>query len=495
MADLETKKTSELPVNSSPSASTTLVGVDNGETVQIPISKFVTKDENGDIVVHHVTTEDGIDCEGTIMVKEGYTVNFFSEDNSKRTSLRCDDSGKLTLDGKTVATVDDIPSGGSIGDTIRGIKDIEFEDQSGDIMANEDGLEVMSQFELQLRGGSIELDTPGSLWMRGDQTVLNGINSIGFLAGPNDESSLYANGNGIQITSPKTNINNVYGLSTKANGEGQPGQVLTQGNDGVYWANPSGGGSGSSNSIPFTYFTCYSNERTVRELLDQLSNEGFNTTDSITVIVTFSAMLSGTFLCNLNRYYGDYYGCEFTDLTNLKTYRFEGESRSLSLYDNLSGGSSEASMPRIRLSNWKYTEPVKFVMDDVHPDGEFIGEITFSICVQDGTVQEGDELQICALRKTYGKYKPRRFYDKTITAEDIENLAKQPYLQFTTTDIKPFYRTESGNNLLKKPKYIRIRRPIWGENKHGDWVEVNALFSNVVPVEIGLKYEDITQYE
>lgn len=158
-------------------------------------------------------------------------------------------------------------------------------------------------------------------------------------------------------------------------------------------------------------------------------------------------------------------------------------------------GGAGLSMPRIRLSNWKYTEPVKFVMDDVHPDGEFIGEITFSICVQDGTVQEGDELQICALRKTYGKYKPRRFYDKTITAEDIENLAKQPYLQFTTTDIKPFYRTESGNNLLKKPKYIRIRRPIWGENKHGDWVEVNALFSNVVPVEIGLKYEDITQYE
>lgn len=258
-----------------------------------------------------------------------------------------------------------------------------------------------------------------------------------------------------------------------------------------------GTSSGSSNSIHHTYFTCYSSERTVRELIDQLANEGVNTTDSITVIVTFSAMLSGTFLCDMSHYYGDYYGFKFTDLTNLKTYYFEGESRSLSLYDNLSngGGNSEATMPRIRLSNWKYTEPVKFVMDDVHPDGEFIGEITFSICVQDGTVQEGDELEICALRKTFGKYKLRQFSKKVITAEDIENLAKQPYLQITTTDIGPFYRTESGNNLLKKPKYIRIRRPIWGENKYGDWVEVNALFSNVVPVEIGLKYEDITQYE
>lgn len=303
-------KISELAVNRSPSASATLAGVDGGETVQIPItefvtkddngnvkiregskltfynkdesdycvleceengtlslngntvatlddipsdSNFVTKDENGDVTVNALKVDDGITCVGVLDVREGYSARFWSNDNSKNASLCCDDNGKLTLDGKEVATVDDIPSGGSIGDTIRGIKDIEFENQSGDIMANEDGLEVMSQFELQLRGGSIELDTLGSLWMRGDQTGLSGINSIEFLAGPNDESSLYANDNGIQITSPKTNINNVYGLSTKANGEGQPGQVLTQGNDGVYWANPSGGGSGGSPMTSITY--------------------------------------------------------------------------------------------------------------------------------------------------------------------------------------------------------------------------------------------------
>lgn len=50
------KKTSELTTNSSPSTSATLVGVDNGETVQIPITEFVTKDENGCV---HIRTKQG----------------------------------------------------------------------------------------------------------------------------------------------------------------------------------------------------------------------------------------------------------------------------------------------------------------------------------------------------------------------------------------------------------------------------------------------------
>jgi hypothetical protein len=50
------KKTSELTANSSPSTSATLVGVDNGETVQIPITEFVTKDENGGV---HIRTKQG----------------------------------------------------------------------------------------------------------------------------------------------------------------------------------------------------------------------------------------------------------------------------------------------------------------------------------------------------------------------------------------------------------------------------------------------------
>lgn len=151
-----------------------------------------------------------------------------------------------------------------------------------------------------------------------------------------------------------------------------------------------------------------------------------------------------------------------------------------------SSGGAGLSMPRIRLSNWEYITPA--VMINRYPP-EFEGEIKFSICVQDGVVQEGDELEICALRKTYGKYKLRQFSKKVITAEDIENLAKQPYIQIIT-EVKDFFRTDSAMEWNKKPKYIRIRRPIYKEDVEEP---VSAIFSNVVPVDIGLKYENMTQ--
>lgn len=609
-------------------------------------SAFVTKDENGNVTVESLQADDGIKCVGTLDVKEGYSARFWSNDNSKNASLRCDDNGKLSLNGNTVATLDDIPSGG-------------------------------------------------------------------------------------------------------------------------------GTSSGSSNSIPFTYFTCYSNERTVRELIDQLANEGLDTTDSITVIVTFSAMLSGTFLCDLNRYHNDYWGCKFTDLTNLKAYYFEGESRSLSLYDNLSNGGTSSSdssiidlgttsshkeaqqamidhltdaetgcylfkyfcdcygnacfaivkcwaaddivyfegtvydnyrgfrqfqyntvdgftldgcwvtlasfdeeieslptetknvidairethsialngykpskfsyeslddgntwiirrdydetrqealiplafdgspvvtivdeafmncynldkviipnsitsigkfafyncssldkiiipnsvtsigiyafyhcdnltiyceahskpdgwdaqwnpsncpvvwgfannfvdvnkklaeigtggsggatlsMPRIRFANYEYLEEVAYSYEQALCTR---GRVVFSVNVQDGTLQEGDELQVCSMRSVFDKNKLRPILSRTITAEDIENLAKQPYLQISTDDfsgnslgknsmraLTSFHRTDSSTPEARKPKYIRIRRPVWKENKNGDVVVVNASFSNVVPIQFNLR--------
>ena len=76
-------------------------------------NKFVTKDENGNVTVETLQADDGIKCVGTLDVKEGYTARFWSNDNSKYIPLCCDDNGKLSLNGKAVATVDDIPSGGS----------------------------------------------------------------------------------------------------------------------------------------------------------------------------------------------------------------------------------------------------------------------------------------------------------------------------------------------------------------------------------------------
>ena len=52
-------------------------------------------------------------------------------------------------------------------------------------------------------------------------------------------------------------------------------------------------------------------------------------------------------------------------------------------------------------------------------------------------------------------------------------------------------KTDSSDPSARKPKYIRIRRPVWKENRDGEVVVVNALFSNVVPIQFGLKYEHI----
>lgn len=130
--------------------------------------------------------------------------------------------------------------------------------------------------------------------------------------------------------------------------------VLTKGNRNTkYITLPSGGdtsGDEATPSIPYTTFQCYSPEYTVNDLFTQMINDGFPTSTNSQgtlpavvangdpVIVNFVGMLSGTFLCRFNNYHSTYYGCEFTDLTNLKTYHFEGESSSLSLYDNLSSG-------------------------------------------------------------------------------------------------------------------------------------------------------------
>lgn len=162
-----------------------------------------------------------------------------------------------------------------------------------------------------------------------------------------------------------------------------------------------------------------------------------------------------------------------------------------------SGGGAGLSMPRIRVTGWGYEEiPVR---NDVNGEINFTsGKIAFSVNVQDGTVQEGDELQVCAVRNVFGRKKLRPILSKTITAEDLENLTKQPFLQISTDDIsgnnlaqtsnkaiKSFYHTDSEDFRKPKPKYVRIRRPIY---KEGCEDPVNAIFSNVVPVEILLRF-------
>jgi hypothetical protein len=164
-----------------------------------------------------------------------------------------------------------------------------------------------------------------------------------------------------------------------------------------------------------------------------------------------------------------------------------------------SGGSGGAtlSMPRIRFANYEYEEDVAYSYEQALCTR---GRVVFSVNVQDGTLQEGDELQVCSMRSVFDKKKLRPILSRTITAEDIENLTKQPYLQISTDDfsgnslgknsmraLTSFHRTDSSTPEARKPKYIRIRRPVWKENKNGDVVVVNASFSNVVPIQFNLR--------
>lgn len=562
-------KISELAVNSSPSASATLAGVDGGETVQIPISKFVTKDEggnvtvigkatvkdgmdvlgesifrndikmqgggidvtnameirlwnetdsknsvlycsddgellldgkavaikddipdtsnfvtkdeNGDIVVHHVTTEDGIDCEGPIMVKDGNQVAFCSEDNSKKVALRCDDNGKLTLDGKAVATVDDIPSGGgntTIGDTLRGIKEIEFDNQLGNIRGNEDGLEVMSQYELQLQGTlGIEVESTGHI-------------------------AITSSTEGISINSKNTTIDGVSSIKTLNEDAGQPGQVLTTNGETVYWGTPSGG-SGDSSIIDLGQ---HGNHKEAQQaIVDHLTQP--TVTDGCYVFKYWCDCYGNACLAVVLKRTADTVYIEGTVYDNSSSYREFKYRQDMGLtvdgcWEEIgtSSGGTGLSMPRIRLANWHYTELPRISFDENGKLGQCSGEIIFSVNIQDGTVQEGDQLQVCSIRNTFGKKKLRPILSKTITAEDIENLAKQPYLQVSTEDVSgnnlaqttsqaigSFYHTDSKDSYRLKPKYIRIRRPIYTE----DGNLANAFFSNVVPVEIVLRYEII----
>lgn len=212
----ERRKISELPSNDSPSTSTTLVGVVNGETVQIPITEFVTQDEDGSVYVNSsLRVSDGATIDGAVDIRYGEYLRLLNEDNTHGVTLFSSADGtKLEINDDIVAT----------------------------------------------------------------ETYVD------------------------------TKFDNLQ----------------------------------SSNSIPYTSFQCFSPEYTVSDLIAQLQDEGVVNINGQPIIVSFVGMLSGTFLCRLNNYYGIYYGCEFTDLKELKTYYFEGESVSLSLYNNLSSGGTSS---------------------------------------------------------------------------------------------------------------------------------------------------------
>lgn len=537
-------------------------------------NKFVTKDENGDVTVESLQADDGITCVGTLEMKEGYMARFWSDDDSKKVSLRCDDNGKLTLDGKEVATVDDIPSGGSGDSSI-----IDLGAQENHKNAQQAMVDYVS--ELTDERGCVLFKYHCTCYGNACFAVVNYYH--------NQEDS-YDEYRGTVYDSYRSfrqfKYNTVDGfyldgcwLPISSFNEELPEELETE-NKSVIGAineihsialngyNPTSHAIRSSDDensliivrdydnsrtealIPslisgkpvtsigeYAFYGCYSLINVViPDSVTSIESHAFYSCTSLPYVnIPNSVTTIGEFAfgqCNsLNRViipnsvtsmgHGVFYNCP-----NLTIYceapskpdgwagdwnpdnrpvvwgfanNFVDVNKKLAEIGTGGSGNSGGaglSMPRIRLSNWKYTEIPTFGYNEDGNEYFISGGIAFSVNVQDGTVQEGDELQVCSLRTTFGKRKLRPILTKTISDEDIENLAKQPFLRISTDHLsgnnlgnsleramQSFYYTDSNPPEKWKPKYIRIRRPIYTEEGE----VANAYFSNVVPVDIRLR--------
>ena len=143
-------------------------------------------------------------------------------------------------------------------------------------------------------------------------------------------------------------------------------------------------------------------------------------------------------------------------------------------------------MPTIRLAGTRKLRTFKKYLDSVDESGdqcsdEFTEEypLVFSVEIVSGTLQVGDELQLC-MRKMFCStakdippyYKLKRFFKYVITEDDLDKKFIQ--LKFFGKN-KMLLRSASSTH--QYPKYIRIRRPILGELGE----PVNSLFSNEIP--------------
>ncbi len=511
----EKRKTSELPVNSSPSTSTTVVGVDNGETIQIPIEgiggyglnlylysssldnymseiKNLIETNGGDI-----TKLNYVNLRGTLLLmmftyvggsnyyvyaldilslkSYKYSINpattTIADFLAKESVSKC-----LPLSGGTITGVTTLDTTSNTDMTTPSIDILHTGPATG---SDEADLMVLAGYKSAPYGFKFRTIGDGTAVIQ-SQRIKGGNGEKFDLSLNPDGGKVLANG--VEVATKTTATQSAAGLMSA-----EDKKKL----DGISGGTSSGGDS------------------SIIDLGDQPDHK-----DAQQTMIDHLMQMNANAGCYLFKYWCYCYSnaCFAIVLCrNIDGVRyFEG-----TVYDNYlsyrqfmyttndgftldgcwedigsSSGGAGLSMPRIRLSNWEYITDATLHTDETGED-MYEGEIKFSVCIQDGTVQEGDELEICALKNTYGKYKLRGFNRKVITAEDIENLAKQPYLQFVATNMKAIRRTDSAEAGKAKPKYIRIRRPIWGENCHGEWVVVNASFSNVVPVHIGLRFERI----
>lgn len=215
------KKTSELTANSSPSTSATLVGVDNGETVQIPITEFVTKDENENI--------------SEVVAKKIRISNGNASDSSN--ILSQDDDGRLVITGTSGIQL----TASHGGDILMNYGDATTYIEGGE------AVEIKSYYggddtKIRVYGGEdvgeISITAQNHISMRSEGNLHIGIgDSYGSAINFYDDSGIEIDTNNLVLGK----VSQIVASTSKDSsgmGSGEPGQVLTSNGDGdLYWGN------------------------------------------------------------------------------------------------------------------------------------------------------------------------------------------------------------------------------------------------------------------
>lgn len=165
---------------------------------------------------------------------------------------------------------------------------------------------------------------------------------------------------------------------------------------------------------------------------------------------------------------GNYYADEDG---NLLTVDVSGEG---------GGASSNNGMPTIRLVTVRDTDGTMSITEN--------NPLTFTVEITSGSLQVGDQLQICNKElytykgKAQKRYKLRRFAEYVVTEDDLNK--KHLYLSVgnglhPTVEIDRLCRGGRGND--RYPKYIRLRRGIPHQETGEPW---SASFSNAIQIRV-----------
>lgn len=188
----------------------------------------------------------------------------------------------------------------------------------------------------------------------------------------------------------------------------------------------------------------------------------------------------------------DYYNTDNAfDTDNVQSISYRKVNEQISAGGSSGGGaSSNDGMPTIRLVTVRDTDGSMVISVD--------NPLTFTVEITSGSLQVGDQLQICSKELyTYRgcsqkRYKLRRFAEYVVAESDLDKTtlyltiaganSKHPNLE-----IERLCRGGGINQSCRRyPKYIRLRRTLYHKDNGEEW---SASFSNAIQLNVYGRYD------